>query len=167
PQLAATQPFEAVAHLLWTGALPDERELAGAVRHEPAHREPHREGKAAIDSPPVDRHPLDTRRSAGAPLGALDPAAEDSSPEAELEKARRLFAQLPAVIAYEQRRRRAGGPTEPIPPREDLDYARNFLFMTFGEEAAPEVVDAFRISMVLYAEHSFNASTFTARVITS
>ena len=52
-------------------------------------------------------------------------------------------------------------------PREDLDYSQNFLWMTFGEEAAPEVVDAFRVSMVLYAEHSFNASTFTARVITS
>src|SRR5699024_8301347 len=55
----------------------------------------------------------------------------------------------------------------PITPREELDYSQNFLWMTFGEEAAPEVVDAFRISMVLYAEHSFNASTFTARVITS
>lgn len=167
PQLAATQPFEAVAHLLWTGELPDERELAEAVRHERAHRELRPEVKAAIDSLPVSCHPMDTVRTAVSLLGALDSAAEDSSPEAEREKAKRLFAQLPAVIAYEQRRRRAGGPTEPIAPREDLDYAQNFLFMTFGEEAAPEVVDAFRISMVLYAEHSFNASTFTARVITS
>src|SRR5690606_13482546 len=56
---------------------------------------------------------------------------------------------------------------ELVPPREDLGYAENFLWMTFGEEAAPEVVRAFEVSMVLYAEHSFNASTFTARVITS
>src|SRR5699024_8001359 len=54
-----------------------------------------------------------------------------------------------------------------VEPREDLDYSQNFLWMTFGEEYPPEVVDAFRVSMVLYAEHSFNASTFTARVITS
>src|SRR5699024_1818832 len=141
--------------------------LAEAVRHERAHRELHPEVKAAIDSLPIACHPMDAVRTAVSVLGGLDPAAEDSSPEAELEKARRLFAQLPAVIAYEQRRRRAGGATEPIAPREDLDFAQILLWMTFGEEAAPEVVDAFRISMVLYAEHSFNASTFTARVITS
>ncbi|MGO1227554.1 MAG: bifunctional 2-methylcitrate synthase/citrate synthase [Brachybacterium sp.] len=167
PQLAATQPFEAVAHLLWIGELPDAQELAEATRHERTHRALAPEVKAAMDSLPTTCHPMDAVRTAVSVLGALDPAAEDSSPGAELEKAKRLFAQLPAVIAYEQRRRRAGGPTEPIPPREELDYSQNFLWMTFGEEAAPEVVDAFRISMVLYAEHSFNASTFTARVITS
>jgi citrate synthase len=167
PELAATQPVEAVAHLLWTGELPDAQELAGATAHERAPRALAPEVRAAIDSLPVTCHPMDTVRTAVSVLGALDPSAEDSSAGAELEKARRLFAQLPAVIAYEQRRRRAGGPTEPVPPREDLDYSQNFLWMTFGEEAAPEVVDAFRVSMVLYAEHSFNASTFTARVITS
>ena len=167
PQLAATQPLEAVAHLLWTGELPDEQELAAATRHERSHRELAPQVKAALDSLPATCHPMDSVRTAVSVLGALDPTAEDSSPEAELEKARRLFAQLPAVIAYEQRRRRAGGPTEPIAPREDLDYSQNFLWMTFGEEPADEVADAFRVSMVLYAEHSFNASTFTARVITS
>jgi citrate synthase len=54
-----------------------------------------------------------------------------------------------------------------VAPRDDLDYAANFLWMTFGEEADPVVVDAFNRSMILYAEHSFNASTFTARVISS
>ncbi|ATG55217.1 2-methylcitrate synthase [Brachybacterium ginsengisoli] len=167
PQLAATQPIEAVAHLLWTGELPSPEQLTEATAHERSHRALAPEVKATIDALPVTCHPMDTVRTAVSLLGALDPAAEDSSPEVELEKAKRLFAQLPAVIAYEQRRRTAGGPTEPIPPREDLDYSQNFLWMTVGEEAAPAVVDAFRISMVLYAEHSFNASTFTARVITS
>ncbi|MGP9537540.1 bifunctional 2-methylcitrate synthase/citrate synthase [Brachybacterium sp. AOP43-C2-M15] len=167
PQLAATQPFEAVAHLLWTGELPSDEELAELERRTSAHRDLRDEVRTAMDSLPVTCHPMDAVRTAVSVLGALDPAAEDSSPEAEREKAERLFAQLPAVIAYEQRRRRAGGPTDPVPSREDLDYSQNFLWMTFGEEAAPEVVDAFRVSMVLYAEHSFNASTFTARVITS
>ncbi|MDT0130361.1 bifunctional 2-methylcitrate synthase/citrate synthase, partial [Acinetobacter baumannii] len=72
------------------------------------------------------------------------------------------FAAFPAVVAYDQRRRRG---QDVVEPRENLDYSQNFLWMTFGEEAAPEVVDAFRVSMVLYAEHSFNASTFTSRVI--
>ena len=90
--------------------------------------------------------------------------ANDSSREAELVKAKELFAAFPAIVAYDQRRRRG---LDLVEPRDDLDYSQNFLWMTFGEEAAPDVVDAFRVSMVLYAEHSFNASTFTARVITS
>ncbi|WP_320419102.1 citrate/2-methylcitrate synthase, partial [Mycobacterium tuberculosis] len=81
-----------------------------------------------------------------------------------LQRSIRLFAALPAIVAYGQRRRRG---QDLIPPRDDLDYAANFLWMTFGEEADPVVVDAFNRSMILYAEHSFNASTFTARVITS
>ncbi|HBS08368.1 MAG TPA: bifunctional 2-methylcitrate synthase/citrate synthase, partial [Microbacterium sp.] len=56
---------------------------------------------------------------------------------------------------------------EPVEARDDLDYAANFLWLTFGEEADEVVVEAFNRSMILYAEHSFNASTFTARVITS
>ncbi|MGP5079810.1 bifunctional 2-methylcitrate synthase/citrate synthase [Brachybacterium alimentarium] len=167
PELAASQPFEAVAHLLWTGELPTTVELEAALRHERSHRALAPEVKTVMDSLPTSCHPMDSVRTAVSLLGGLDPDAEDSSPEAEREKARRLFAQLPAVIAYEQRRRRAGGPTDPVPPRENLDYSRNFLWMTFGEEQADEIVEAFRVSMVLYAEHSFNASTFTARVITS
>ncbi|MGP5033950.1 bifunctional 2-methylcitrate synthase/citrate synthase [Brachybacterium alimentarium] len=167
PELAASQPFEAVAHLLWTGELPTTDELEEALCHERSHRALAPEVKTVMDSLPTSCHPMDSVRTAVSLLGGLDPDAEDASPEAEREKARRLFAQLPAVIAYEQRRRRAGGPTDPVPPREDLDYSRNFLWMTFGEEQADEIVEAFRVSMVLYAEHSFNASTFTARVITS
>jgi 2-methylcitrate synthase/citrate synthase II len=166
-ELAASLPFEAVAYLLWNGELPTDRQLADLTAHERAHRALDEHVKAALDALPTDCHPMDSVRTAVSILGAQHPKAEDSSPEAELEKATTLFAQLPAVVAYEQRRRTAGGPTEPVAPREDLDYSQNFLWMTFGEEAAPEVVDAFRVSMVLYAEHSFNASTFTARVITS
>ena len=97
-------------------------------------------------------------------IGANDPDAEDNDPEQNLRKAKHLFAQLPAIVAYDQRRRH-GLPL--VEPRDDLDYPQNFLWMTFGDEADTDVVDAFRISMVLYAEHSFNSSTFTARVIAS
>lgn len=167
PQLAATQSFEAVAHLLWTGELPGGSELAALQERFRAHRDLDPTVRQALDALPTTCHPMDSVRTAVSVLGARDPEADDSSPESELAKAERLTAQLPAVIAYEQRRRRAGGATEPVPARQDLDHSQNFLWMTFGEEAAPEVVDAFRVSLILYAEHSFNASTFTARVITS
>lgn len=162
--LAASKSFEEVALLLWTGELPSQVELADFVAAERAGRALASNVKAAIDLLPLDCHPMDVGRTAVSVIGANHALAEDSSPEAELIKAKELFAAFPAVVAYDQRRRRGLGVVE---PREDLDYSQNFLWMTFGEEAAPAVVDAFRVSMVLYAEHSFNASTFTARVITS
>jgi 2-methylcitrate synthase len=162
--LAARKSFEEVALLLWTGELPSEIELTDFVAAERAGRTLAANVKAAIDLLPLDCHPMDVGRTAVSVIGANHALADDSSPEAELIKAKELFAAFPAVVAYDQRRRRGLGVIE---PREDLDYSQNFLWMTFGEEAAPEVVDAFRVSMVLYAEHSFNASTFTARVVTS
>lgn len=162
--LAAQKSFEEVALLLWTGELPSESELTEFTAYERANRNLDERVKAAIDLMPTDCHPMDVGRTAVSVLGANNPLAEDSSPEAELRKAKELFAAFPAVVAYDQRRRRG---LDVVEARDDLDYSQNFLWMTFGEEAAPEVVDAFRVSMVLYAEHSFNASTFTARVITS
>jgi len=162
--LAANKSFEEVALLLWTGELPSQTELTEFSAFERANRALDPRVKAAIDLLPTDCHPMDVGRTAVSVIGANHPEAENSSPEAELLKAKELFAAFPAVVAYDQRRRRG---LDVVTPREDLDYSSNFLWMTFGEEAAPEVVDAFRVSMVLYAEHSFNASTFTARVITS
>ena len=91
-----------------------------------------------IDALPTDCHPMDVCRTAISVLGAQHPKAEDASPEAELEKSKALFAAMPAVVCYDQRRRHG---QELVDPREDLDYAQNFLWMAFGEEAAPEVVE--------------------------
>lgn len=163
-ELAAKKSFEEVAWLLWKGELPSEAELAGFVKQERGLRELDPLVKKVIDQLPLSAHPMDVVRTAVSIIGAMDPTAEDSSAAANLEKSIRLFAKFPAVVAYDQRRRH-GQPL--ISPRDDLDYSENFLWMTFGEIPDPVVVDAFRISLVLYAEHSFNASTFTARVITS
>ncbi|WP_279072718.1 bifunctional 2-methylcitrate synthase/citrate synthase [Microbacterium lacticum] len=169
-ELAATQSAEAVAYLLWNGDLPTDEQLAALRSTERAHRALQDDVKAAIDLTPLDAHPMDEVRSAVSVLGARDLAGTGSvldatgTPEENLERSIRLFAALPAIVAYGQRRRRG---EELIAPRDDLDYAANFLWMTFGEEFDDVVVDAFNRSMILYAEHSFNASTFTARVITS
>ena len=162
--LVAQKSFEEVALLLWNGELPSEAELDDFIKLERANRALAPEVKAAIDLLPKDAHPMDVSRTAVSVIGARHDDAENSDPSVELRKAKELFAAFPAVVAYDQRRRRG---LDVVEPRDDLDYSQNFLWMTFGEEYAPEVVDAFRVSMVLYAEHSFNASTFTARVITS
>ena len=167
-ELAATQPFEAVASLLWNGELPSEQQLAQLRAEERRHRPLDARVKAAIDLLPLNAHPMDEVRTAVSVIGAADGSGSvldaSGSPEENLAKSIRLYAALPAIVAYGQRRRRA---LDLVEPRDDLDYAANVLWMTFGEESDPVVVDAFNRSMTLYAEHSFNASTFTARVITS
>lgn len=75
-----------------------------------------------------------------------------------------MFAVLPTIVAADMRRRRG---LDPIGPHHGLGYAENFLNMCFGEVPDAVIVRAFEQSMVLYAEHSFNASTFAARVVTS
>jgi 2-methylcitrate synthase len=163
-ELAARRSFEEIAYLLWNAELPSESELAEFTARERAGRSLDPALKMIIDALPKTAHPMDVCRTAASVLGARHPLAEDSSPEANMTKAIGLFAAMPAVVAYDQRRRRG---QDLVNPRDDLGYSANFLWMSFGEEPADEVVEAFNVSMILYAEHSFNASTFTARVVTS
>ncbi|MGK3954134.1 bifunctional 2-methylcitrate synthase/citrate synthase [Microbacterium sp. I2] len=169
-ELASTQPFEAVAYLLWHGELPTDVQLQHLRATERSYRHLPADVRAAIDLVPLDAHPMDEVRTAVSLIGARDLAGTGSvldvsgNPDENLARSIRLFAVLPAIVAYGQRRRRG---QQPIAPRDDLGYSANFLWMTFGEEADDVVVDAFNRSMILYAEHSFNASTFTGRVIAS
>ncbi|WP_024367515.1 bifunctional 2-methylcitrate synthase/citrate synthase [Arthrobacter sp. TB 26] len=163
-ELAAKCSFEEVAYLLWNGELPSPEQLAEFTARERAGRSLDPVVKQVIDALPTTSHPMDVCRTAASVMGARHPLAEDSSREANMAKAADLFAAMPAVVSYDQRRRHG---QELVEPREDLDYSANFLWMAFGEEPVQEVVEAFNVSMILYAEHSFNASTFTARVITS
>lgn len=161
-ELAARCSFEEVALLLWYGEFPSQQELEMFREFELEHRALSPEVQRIIEALPKDAHPMDVVRTAVSFVGAAALAEEPD--ESELYQAKRLFSALPAIVAATQRRRRD---QDYIEPRDDLDYCANFLWMTFGEEPAAEVVDAFRVSMILYAEHSFNASTFTGRVVTS
>jgi citrate synthase/2-methylcitrate synthase len=163
-ELAASCSFEEVAFLLWNGELPSSAELSDFTARERAVRRLDPVVRQVIDALPTTAHPMDVCRTAASVMGARHELAEDSSREANMAKALDLFAAMPAVVAYDQRRRRG---QDLIEPRDDLGYSANFLWMTFGEEAVAEVVEAFNVSMILYAEHSFNASTFTGRVIMS
>ena len=164
-ELAANCTFEEVAYLLWHGELPDAKQLADvrdARARAPRPRPPReaRDRRAA-----ADRAPMDVVRTAVSVIGALDPDG------------RRLDAAAPTSTSRSacSRSCRRSSPTTSaaaaartlVEPRDDLGYAANFLHMTFGEVPDLVVVTAFDVSMILYAEHSFNASTFTARVVTS
>ncbi|MRX44033.1 bifunctional 2-methylcitrate synthase/citrate synthase [Agromyces kandeliae] len=163
-ELAASVTFEEVAYLLWYGELPNDEELAAFEDLERSHRGLDHEIKRIVDELPLTAHPMDVVRTAVSVIGASDPKTPDDSHAANLEKSIRLFAKLPSIVTYDQRRRHE---LEFVEPNNDLGYSANFLWQAFGETPELEVVNAFDTSMILYAEHSFNASTFTARVIAS
>jgi 2-methylcitrate synthase len=163
-ELAALCSFEEVAYLLWHGELPTPEQLAEFETLERSLRALDPVVKRVIDELPDTAHPMDVVRTAVSVIGARDDDAGVSTPEDNLRKSIALFAQLPAIVAYDQRRRRG---EHLVQARDDLGYSANFLHMTFGDVPDLVVVDAFDVSMILYAEHSFNASTFAARVITS
>ncbi|MFB8236647.1 bifunctional 2-methylcitrate synthase/citrate synthase [Kitasatospora purpeofusca] len=163
-ELAARRSFEEVAHLLQYGELPDAAQLRGFRALERALRPLDRTTAELLARLPETCHPMDVLRTAVSFLGAEDPTEDDGRPAPGLAKSLTLLARLPTVVAADQRRRRG---LDPIAPDPELGYAENFFHMCFGAVPAPEVVRCFEISLVLYAEHSFNASTFTARVVTS
>jgi len=162
--LAANCSFEQVAYLLWHGELPDDQQLALFSQRERAARRLNRSQLSLLTKLPETCHPMDVVRTFISSMGAEDPDEDDSSPAANYAKAMRMFAVLPTIVAADMRRRRG---LDPIAPHSHMNYAQNFLHMCFGDVPEQVVVDAFEQSMILYAEHSFNASTFAARVVTS
>ena len=162
--LAARCSFEQVAYLLWHGELPSDGELALFNQRERASRRIDRSLQSLLAKLPDTCHPMDVVRTAISYLGAEDPEEDDSAESANYAKSLRMFAVLPTIVAIDMRRRRG---LAPIAPHSHLSYAENFLNMCFGEVPDPVIVTAFEQSMILYAEHSFNASTFAARVVTS
>jgi len=162
--LAAICSFEQVAYLLWHGELPTDSQLALFTQRERAARRANRSLLSLIAKLPDNCHPMDVVRTAISYLGAEDPAEEDNSSKANLAKSLQMLAVLPTIVAADHRRRRG---LDPIEPHSHLGFAENFLNMCFGRVPAPELVKAFEVSLILYAEHGFNASTFAARVVTS
>ncbi|MGV0633276.1 bifunctional 2-methylcitrate synthase/citrate synthase [Mycolicibacillus trivialis] len=162
--LAAHCSFEQVAYLLWHGELPTDAQLALFCQRERASRRVDRSMLSLLAKLPDTCHPMDVVRTAISYLGAEDPEEDDGSESANFAKALRMFAVLPTIVATDLRRRRG---LEPIAPHSQLGYAENFLHMCFGSVPDPVIVAAFEQSMILYAEHGFNASTFAARVVTS
>jgi 2-methylcitrate synthase/citrate synthase II len=162
--LAANCSFEEVAYLLWHGELPNRRQLNAFRKDERSRREISKKHIEVIRQYPRKAHPMDTLRTSVSYLGTTDTAWGGEPRERDLDRAMDLLAKIPTMIATDYRFRK-GLPRKK--PRSDLSMSENFFHMCFGRVPPKEVIRAFDISLILYAEHSFNASTFTARVITS
>ncbi len=165
--LAANATFEEVAFLLLIGHKPSQEELS-SFKSELVQMRSVPEGvknaimQIAKESP--DAHPMGVLRSAVSLLSHHCPVCEENSDEADLLKSKHLLAKIPTCIGIHQMTLDG---KEPVDPNPDLDHAANLLWCMTGEvphESSEKVMD---VSLVLYAEHDFNASTFSCRVITS
>jgi citrate synthase len=162
--LAEKCSFDEVAHLLLHGELPTAKQLEAFNTRVAAARRLPPVLKDAFAALPKWTTPLDALRTAVSALGHFDQDAADNTHDANLRKAERLLAQIPVAVADQYRIAKG---LQPIPARQDLGQAANFLYMLRGTEPSPEEVKALDVSLILYAEHEFNASTFAARVIVS
>ena len=162
--LAVHATFEEVAYLLLIGNLPTKARLDAFCKEIAANRALPDWVIATLRLHPKTAHPMDMLRSGISALGAGHPDANDNSHVANLRKAKALIGQIPTVIAASQRIQ--NGQT-PIAPRADLGYAANLLYMLNGEEPATDAMKTLEISLILHAEHGYNASTFAGRVIAS
>ena len=156
--------FEEAAYLILTGDLPNSIELKKFEKEERANRDLTKNLNEIIKHMPKKSHPMDVARTAVSVMGLEDKDTTNNSPEANMRKAMRIFAKTPTALAAFYRIRKG---KKIIKPKKNLTFSENFFYMCFGKVPSKEIVKAFDVSLILYAEHSFNVSTFTARTITS
>lgn len=161
--LAREATFEEVAHLLMHGKLPTRAELDSYRGRIASLRGLPDALKAALESLPAGAHPMDVMRTGCSVLGCLEPEGDFGR---QLDVGDRLLAALPSVACYWHRYHRDGVRIDPGAHGGE-SIAASLLHMITGEEPPEAHVRAMDASLVLYAEHEFNASTFTARVITA
>ena len=162
--LCAKCNFEEVAYLVLNGELPNKRQLKSFIKEERSDRKLSKEILSDIRKMPKKAHPMDVARTAVSLMALEDKETKDNSPKANMRKAIRIFSKTPIALAAFFRARKG---KKMIAPKKNLSFSENFFYMCFGKVPSKEIVKAFDVSLILYAEHSFNVSTFTARTITS
>ena len=156
--------FEEVAYLVLKTELPNKKQLKKFIKEERSSRKLSVQILKDIQKMPKKAHPMDVIRTAVSLMALEDKDTKNNSPESNMRKAIRIFAKTPTAIAAFFRSRKG---KKLIPPKKNLSFSENFFHMCFGKVPNKEIVKAFDVSLILYAEHSFNVSTFTARTITS
>src|SRR6266446_6487359 len=160
--LAGQATFEEVAYLLWMGELPTRGELDGFLAELATARPIPEDLVKGFALMPKQADPMRVLQASVAILGMHDPDATDNTHAANLRKSARLTSQFATAICAHHRVRSG---LEPVPPAKDLPLAANFLYMLTGKKPSAVTTRAIDASLILYAEHEVNASTFTTRVI--
>ncbi len=162
--LCAKCKFEEVAYLILNGELPSKKQLTAFEKMERKNRKLSKTLLDDLKKIPKKAHPMDVARTAVSIMGLEDKETRDNSSKANMRKAMRIFSKTPVALAAFYRIRKG---KKIIKPKKTLTFAENFFHMCFGKVPNKDIVKAFDVSLILYAEHSFNVSTFTARTITS
>ena len=162
--LAGKASYEEVVYLLFHGALPTAAQLMAFQQELTAQRALPQPILDHIAAAPASATPMDVLRTAISMLAYYEPEVEDISIEATLRKALKLVAQFPTVVAAIHRHNTGRAA---VAPNSALGHAANFLYMLHGEAQSDLSNHAMDLYLVLLADHSLNASTFTARVTSS
>ena len=162
--LCAKCKFEEVAYLILNGNLPNKRQLKAFEKEERKDRKLSKSLIKVLKEIPKKAHPMDVARTAVSVMGLEDKETSNNTPISNMRKTMRIFAKTPVALAAFYRLRKG---KKIIEPKKNLSFAENFFHMCFGKVPNEDIVKAFDVSLILYAEHSFNVSTFTARTITS
>ncbi len=163
-EIAGRASFEELAYLLWYGALPKRAELEAFNAKLVAARPLPEETEAAITLAAKRMEPMDALRFAVASISADDPNPDDTSHDAGIDRACRILARVPMIVASYQRQRNGH---QPLASRDDLGLAANYLYGLTGSEPADAEVKGLNTYLCTVSDHGMNASTFTTRVIAS
>ncbi len=159
--LAQQASFEEVAYLLLVGSLPTQEALSQFQKALVAARPVPDHILRFLQGLPPSSNPMDVLRTAVSLLGVEDPDRDANDHPANFRKAVRLIAQMPTLLAAFGRK----GTLPPFPP--ELSHAEHLLYLLTGTRPDPFSAKVMNVSLILYAEHEFNASTFAARVTAS
>lgn len=162
--LAGKVSFEEVAYLLLYERLPQKEEFENFKKQLAGERGIPPEVIAALETRPKDALPMDILQAAVGMLAHHDPDTKEHSREASVRMAIKLIAKFPTIVAAWDRIRNN---KKPVEPDLNLNHAANFLYMLNGTIPDDELTGFFDTCLVLHAEHSFNASTFSARQVAS
>ncbi len=163
-ELAEKSTYEEVAYLLLWGKLPTREEMARFDRDLRSHRRVKYRIIDLMKCLPENGHPMDALQAAVAALGMFYPAKDVTNQEQNYWSVIRLIAKLPTIVAAFERMRHGD---EPVKPRDDLSHAANFLWMLTEEDPDPLDVHIMDACLILHAEHTMNASTFSGLVVGS
>ena len=162
--LAANSSFLETAYLLIWGELPNRDQLAEFEHAVQMHRRVSFRVRDMMKCFPASGHPMDALQSSAASLGLFYSRRAIDDPQYIYDAVVRLIAKIPTMVAAFQLIRKG---QDPIQPRDDLAYSANFLYMLTEREPDPLAARIFDRCLMLHAEHSLNASTFSARVTAS
>ena len=156
--------FEEVAYLILNKELPNKSQLKKFKKELENNRDITINLREIVKHMPKKAHPMDVARTVVSVMGLEDKETNNNSHKVNMRKAIRIFSKTPTALAAFFRARKG---KKIISPKKKLGFSENFFYMCFGKIPSKEIIRAFDVSLILYAEHNFNVSTFTARTITS